>query len=98
MTTITSNYTEAQFSKRNSALLLIDHQSGITQLNRDYSMKHPSIRTNASEQRVDRATGTGEPTAETARPLNLMKQVDDAFDLRDYERFLDQLHSPMKIL
>ena len=37
MTTITSNYTEARFSKSDSALLLIDHQSGITQLNRDYS-------------------------------------------------------------
>ena len=37
MTTITSHYTEARFSKGDSALLLIDHQSGIMQLNRDYS-------------------------------------------------------------
>ena len=56
-------------------------------------MKHTSIPTNATEQKFDRGTGTGEPTAETARLLNLMKQVDDAFNLRDYERFLDQLHS-----
>ena len=37
MTTITSNYTEARFSKSDSTLLLIDHQPGITQLNRDHS-------------------------------------------------------------
>jgi nicotinamidase-related amidase len=37
MTSITSNYTEARFSKDDSALLLIDHQSGIMQLNRDPS-------------------------------------------------------------
>ena len=35
MTTIISNYTEARFSKDDSALLLIDHQSGIMQLNHD---------------------------------------------------------------
>src|SRR5260370_111709 len=35
MTSITSNYTEARFSKDDSALLLIDHQSGIMQLNHD---------------------------------------------------------------
>jgi hypothetical protein len=35
----------------------------------------------------------GLATAEIARLLNLMKQVDDAFNLRDYDRFLDQLHS-----
>jgi predicted ester cyclase len=56
-------------------------------------MKHTSIPTNASEQKFDRGTGTGEPNAETARLLNLMKQVDDAFNSRDYDRFLDQLHS-----
>jgi len=56
-------------------------------------MKHTSIPTNTSEQKFDRGTGTGEPTAEIARLLNLMKQVDDAFNLRDYDRFLDQLHS-----
>lgn len=28
MTTITSNYSEARFTKSDSALLLIDHQSG----------------------------------------------------------------------
>ena len=56
-------------------------------------MKQTSIPTNASERKFDRGTGTGEPTAETARLLNLMKQVDDAFNLRDYDRFLDQLHS-----
>ena len=56
-------------------------------------MKHASIPTNPSEQKFDRGTGTGEPTAETARLLNLMKQVDDAFNLRDYDRFLEQLHS-----
>jgi hypothetical protein len=37
MTTITSDYTDARFSKSDSALLLIDHQPAITQLNRDYS-------------------------------------------------------------
>ncbi len=35
MTSITSNYTKARFSKDDSALLLIDHQSGIMQLNHD---------------------------------------------------------------
>ena len=56
-------------------------------------MKNTSIPTNAGEQKFDRGTGTGEPTAEIARLLNLMKQVDDAFNSRDYNRFLDQLHS-----
>jgi predicted ester cyclase len=56
-------------------------------------MKQSSIPTNALEQKFDRGTGTGEPTAEIARLLNLMKQVDDAFNLRDYDRFLDQLHT-----
>ena len=56
-------------------------------------MKDISIPTNASEQKFDRGTGTGEPTAEIARLLHLMKQVDDAFNLRDYDRFLDKLHS-----
>lgn len=37
MTSITSSYTEGRFSKDDSALLLIDHQAGIMQLNRDYS-------------------------------------------------------------
>ena len=37
MTTITSDYTNARFSKSDSAPLLIDHQPAITQLNRDYS-------------------------------------------------------------
>ena len=46
-------------------------------------MKHTPIPTNASEQQFDRGTGTGEPTAEIARLLHLMKQVDDAFNLRD---------------
>jgi hypothetical protein len=110
MTTITSNYTKARSSKSDSALLLIDHQSGIMQLNRDYSpaeyrnnlgllverrhtMKHTSIPTNGSEQKFGRGIGTGEPTAEIARLLNLMKLVDHAFNLRDYDRFLNQLHS-----
>jgi nicotinamidase-related amidase len=35
MTTITSNYTKVRFSKDDSALLMIDHQSGIMQLNHD---------------------------------------------------------------
>ncbi len=37
MSTISSNYSQARFSKDDSALLLIDHQAGIMQLNRDYS-------------------------------------------------------------
>jgi hypothetical protein len=37
MSTITSDYTDARFSKSDSALTLIDHQLAITQLNRDYS-------------------------------------------------------------
>ena len=41
----------------------------------------------------DRGTGTGEPNAGTARLLGLMKQVDDAFNARDYDRFLQELHS-----
>jgi hypothetical protein len=55
-------------------------------------VKHTSDPTNASEQKFDRGTGTGEPTPETARLLHLMKQVDDAFNLRDYDRFIGQLH------
>jgi hypothetical protein len=56
-------------------------------------MKNTSTPANAGEQKFDRGTGTGEPTAEIARLLNLMKQVDDAFNAREYNRFLDQLHS-----
>jgi nicotinamidase-related amidase len=37
LTSITSSYTETRFSKEDSALLLIDHQAGIMQLNRDYT-------------------------------------------------------------
>ena len=56
-------------------------------------MKHTSDPTNARELKFDRGTGTGEPTPETARLLHLMKQVDDAFNLRDYDRFIGQLHT-----
>ena len=66
---------------------------GNEQLKRRNTTKQTSIPTNAREQKFDRGTGTGEPTTETARLLNLMKQVDDTFNSRDYDRFLDQLHS-----
>ena len=56
-------------------------------------MTHTSDPTSTSEQKYDRGTGTGEPTPETAHLLRLMKQVDDAFNLRDYERFIGQLHT-----
>ena len=56
-------------------------------------MPQTSISTNAGDQKFDRGTGTGEPSAETARLLRLMKQVDDAFNIRDYDRFIGQLHT-----
>ena len=41
----------------------------------------------------DRGTGTGEPSAGTARLLRLMKEADDGFNARNYDFFLGQRHS-----
>lgn len=44
-------------------------------------------------------TGAGEPSAQTARLLKLMKEGDSAFNERNYRRFLDELHKPnVKVL
>ena len=40
----------------------------------------------------DRGTGTGEPSESVAHLLRLMKSADDAYNARDYEVFLNQLH------
>ncbi|MGO4339670.1 ester cyclase [Labrys sp. KB_33_2] len=41
----------------------------------------------------DRLTGTGKPSAETARLLGLAREGDSAFNARNYHRFLDEMHT-----
>lgn len=41
----------------------------------------------------DRGTGTGEPTADVAHLLRLMKGADDGYNSRDFDFFLGRRHS-----
>ncbi|MBV9809194.1 MAG: ester cyclase [Solirubrobacterales bacterium] len=45
-------------------------------------------------QGFDRGTGSGEPSADVAHNLRLMKSTDDAYNARDYDFFMGKRHHP----